>query len=127
MSQHAYKSTDAIKAKPKHLSGVNYMHNLQKAGVSPDVAKIQGDVLENIAEQIAGQYQHFVENFATKDELKAEIKVVREEIKEVKKEVKEDIKELSSKIESNARWMFSIMIAFGCGMLGVMAKGFHWI
>lgn len=120
MSQHAYKNTGDIKAKPKHLSGVNYMHNLQKAGVSPDVAKIQGDVLENIAEQIAEQYQHFAINLATKDELK-------QEIKEVKTEFNSKIDCLTAKIENNARWMFSIMIAFGCGMLGVMAKGFHWI
>ena len=38
----------------------------------------------------------------------------------------EEIREFRRDVKSDHRWMFGLMIAFGTGLMGVMAHGFHW-
>jgi len=40
--------------------------------------------------------------------------------------IENDSKEFRSEVKNDFRWMFGLMIAFGSGLMGVMAHGFHW-
>lgn len=41
----------------------------------------------------------------------------------ISSELKEDVKE----IKSDIRWMMGVWISINCIMMGLMAKGFHWL
>lgn len=41
--------------------------------------------------------------------------------------IEQDTKEFRREVKSDFRWVIGLMIAFGSGVLGVMAHGFHWI
>lgn len=43
------------------------------------------------------------------------------------RDLREDMKDLKKDVKSDFRWLVGLMIAFGTGLLGVMAHGFHWI
>ena len=70
-------------------------------------------------------------------ELKSEIKDVRGEIKDLRTEVKGDIKELRGEVTSIKDQMTAMrvdivmtkvwMLCQSAVLLGVMARGFHWI
>lgn len=49
------------------------------------------------------------------------------EIKQDMKEFRMDMKEFRRDVKSDHRWILGLMIAFGTGLMGVMAHGFHWI
>lgn len=40
--------------------------------------------------------------------------------------IENDSKEFRREIKNDFRWMIGLMIAFGSGIIGVMAHGFHW-
>jgi hypothetical protein len=41
--------------------------------------------------------------------------------------IEQDGKEFRKVIKNDFRWVIGLMIAFGSGLLGTMAHGFHWI
>lgn len=41
--------------------------------------------------------------------------------------IAEDLKENVKEIKNDLRWMLGIMLGFSGIMLGLMAKGFHWL
>jgi hypothetical protein len=43
------------------------------------------------------------------------------------KEFRQDVKEFKRDVKNDFRWVIGLMTAFGSGLLGTMAHGFHWI
>lgn len=39
----------------------------------------------------------------------------------------EELKEDTKEIKSDLRWVLGLMISFSTIMIGIMAKGFHWL
>lgn len=102
-----------------------------KLGVSEPVAELQARELEKITDVIHNQ-QVAVESLrlndpatkknleVTKLELRKEMEVIRKEIEVVRGEIKETANKLLI-------WMFSTMTLYSGVLVGVMAKGFHWL
>lgn len=49
------------------------------------------------------------------------------DIREGFKQNREDLRDFKKDVKFDFRWVIGLMIAFGSGVLGVMAHGFHWI
>lgn len=92
-----------------------YAHQLREAGIS-----------EQQAELIAKN---------TSDILKMAVDTAKEEISTHELASRRDLKELELQLailierskNNTLPWMFAMLSGFAAAILGVMAKGFHWI
>lgn len=67
---------------------------------------------------------------AAKEEVHSGELATKRDLKELELTFKRDLKEVELLIEksrnSTLLWMFAMLTTFAGGMIGVMAKGFHW-
>jgi hypothetical protein len=113
-----------------------YAHRLRDVGITEQqaevIAKTTTEVLivavESAKEEInAG-------DLATKRDLKEVETMLRRDLKEVETALKRDLKELELQVlvqiekskNSTLLWMFAMQSTFAGGLIGIMAKGFHW-
>jgi catalase (peroxidase I) len=94
---------------------VEYIKKLRNAGVSQEVAEIQGQEIEHVINNVLHQAkQESREIFDSKDlATKLDIEVVR--------------KEISQASNKSIIWIVSILGGYGVFFLGILAKGFHWL
>ena len=61
------------------------------------------------------------------NELDARFDKVDTRLNNIDSELKEIRMHFDARIESNFKWILSLVLAFGVGLLGVMSHGFHWL
>jgi hypothetical protein len=112
----------SIAVSPPIFDVVEYIKKLRNAGVSQEVAEIQGQEIEHVINNVLHQAkQESREIFDSKDlATKLDIEVVRKEIEVVRKEI-------SQASNKSIIWIVSILGGYGVFFLGILAKGFHWL
>lgn len=119
---------------------VEYIKKLRNAGVSQEVAEIQGQELEHAMSNILQQAkQESKELFDSKEiATKGDISLVSSEIREselrlekeietVRKEIEIVRKEVAQSTTKTIVWTTGLLGAFSTFFLGILAKGFHWL
>jgi hypothetical protein len=64
---------------------------------------------------------------AARIKLEGEVGSVRGEVASVRSELKEESKQIRDKISSAMLWAILLYVTLSAGLLGVMARGFHWL
>ena len=112
---------------------VEYIKKLRSVGMSQEFAEMQAQEMEHALESVLEQAKEASnhKDLATKgnldiiqQEFRQEFRVIRAEIKETELRLQKDIKELE------VRLITRLMTLYGAGfliLLGILAKGFHWL
>ena len=93
------------------LSIVDYIHELKEAGFSDKQAEVQARKLEQIIANVRAEI---------KEDIKSQELATRGDIREIELHLQKEIKSLEVKI----------LYLYGAGfitLVGILAKGFHWI
>lgn len=103
------------------FDAIEYVKKLRNAGMSQEIAEIQGQELEHIIDALIEQTKQAIDNkeLATKGDIRESELRLQKEIEILRSELKTDIKSLEIKI----------LALYGAGflvLLGILAKGFHW-
>lgn len=104
---------------------LEYSHQLREVGVPEQ----QADVFAKKTVEII---KIAVES--AKEEIHSSELATKRDLKELESALKRDIKELELQImlqiekskNSTLLWMFAMQTTFAGGIIGIMAKGFHW-
>ncbi len=59
--------------------------------------------------------------------LRSEIGGLRSEMIAMRTELKGEIAGLRNDARGDFRWLLTLMIGFGAGILGLLGRGFHWL
>lgn len=78
-----------------------------------------------VLEQIAKETRDALAGLRT--DLRAEVGGLRTEMTAMRTELKGEIAGLRSDGRTDFRWLLTLMLGFGIGILGLLAKGFHWL
>ncbi len=121
----------------------DYAHQLREVGITEQqaevIAKKTSEILqisvESAREEIhAGELASKRDLKEVESALKRDLKelelALKRDLKELELALKRDLKEVEVQIEksknSTLLWMFTMLTAFAAGIVGIMAKGFHW-
>lgn len=101
---------------------VEYIKKLRNAGVTQEVAEIQAQEIEHVIDSVLEQTQTMInsKDLATKGDVRESELRLQKEIKSLEINLQKEIKSLEIKM----------MTLYGGGfliLLGVLAKGFHWL
>ena len=101
---------------------VEYIKKLRNAGASQELAEVQAQEMEHALANIVKQAKQEFRDALDSKELanKGDISLVRSEIRESELRLQKEIKNLEIKL----------LTLYGGGffvLLGVLAKGFHWL
>ena len=102
-----------------------YAHQLREVGLTEQQAEV-------IAKKTSEILKISVESAI--EEVNAGELASKRDLKEVESALKRDLKELELQVmvqiekskNSTLLWMFTMLTAFAAGIVGIMAKGFHW-
>ena len=102
-----------------------YAHQLRAVGMTEQQAEV-------IAKKTSEILKISVESAI--EEVHAGELASKRDLKEVESALKRDLKELELQVmvqiekskNSTLLWMFTMLTAFSGGIIGIMAKGFHW-
>jgi hypothetical protein len=120
-----------------------YAHQLREVGMTDQqaevIAKKTSEILkisvESAIEEVnAGELASKRDLKELESALKRDLKelesALKRDLKELELALKRDLKEVEVQIEksknSTLLWMFTMLTAFAAGIVGIMAKGFHW-
>lgn len=98
---------------------VEYIKRLRNAGVSQEVAEIQGQEIEHVINNILKQAEQKTKELFDNKDL-----ATKGDLEKVKLELQKEIAQASNK---TIIWVVSLLSGYGVFFLGVLAKGFHWI
>ena len=104
---------------------IEYVKKLRNLGVKQEVAEVQAQEIEYAIETAVERSRKEFKNkeLATKHDLE----IVKFELQKEIEIVRQEIKELEVKIKNVEIRLMLLMAGGYATMLGVMAKGFHWI
>jgi len=102
-----------------------YAHQLREVGITEQQAEV-------FAKKTAEILKIAVE--AAKEEVHSGELASKRDLKELESTMKRDLKEVELQImlqiekskNSTLLWIFAMLTTFAGGMIGIMAKGFHW-
>lgn len=104
----------------KHFDALDYVKKSKELGVPEQVAEFQARQIEQLAEMIEEQNSKFMVLETKEPATKKDLEITKLELQKEIESVRNDIKKSE----------IMLLIIFGAGfltMLGVLAKGFHWI
>ncbi|MFN7095733.1 MAG: hypothetical protein ACK4M7_10250 [Burkholderiales bacterium] len=104
----------------KHFDALDYVKKSKELGVPEQVAEFQARQIEQLAEMIEEQNSKFIVLETKEPATKKDLEITKLELQREIEIVRNDIKKSE----------IMLLIIFGAGfltMLGVLAKGFHWI
>jgi len=112
---------------------VEYIKKLRNAGVSQEVAEIQGQEIElilevainNSKEELQAAQRSIKANIESKDLVtKNDLEITKLELQKEIEIVRKEIAQSSNKV---IIWVAGLLGTFGIFFLGILAKGFHWM
>jgi len=109
-----------------------YAQQLRDAGLTGQQAEIIAKKTNQVSLLAAESARDEVaaSKLATKRDLKEVELALKRDLKELELTLKRDMKELELQIEKSKNatllWMFAMLTGFASGIIGIIAKGFHW-
>ena len=124
-----------------------YAHQLREVGLTEQqaevIAKKTSEILKISVESAIEEVN--AGELASKRDLKEVESALKRDLKELESALKRDLQELESALKRDLKelelqvmvqieksknstllWMFTMLTAFAAGIVGIMAKGFHW-
>ena len=111
----------------KHFDALAFVQKSKELGASEPLAEYQARQIEQAIDIAVSVSKEELTGVATKLDIKEIEKSLRIEIKEIETSMRIEIKALDLKIKNVE---MRIMRMYGAGfliILGVLAKGFHWL
>lgn len=132
----------AIDKHKKYFEILTFVHKLREAGVSEKAAEIQAQAIADVIEQLSNHSNLTKTDLTNTDrkieenhrDTKADFVNTDRKIEKLRHDTVIKIEELRRDLEVKMAqgfnkvliWTFSMLTFFSCGLLGVLAKGFHW-